>query len=83
MTSESAWLGETDPPWSSEVPTVEGWYWAVRDTFNAAPTREVVEVADVGGLCAWPACDGEAMHLSNWFLWLGPLPVPKLPGGEG
>jgi hypothetical protein len=69
--------------WTTDTPTVGGWYWAWRKESNNIPDIVlVIMVADRGEYVAetvpWNNTDSEK-PLGFFSHWLGPLPVPESP----
>lgn len=60
--------------WTTEPPTVEGWYWAL-DVYQKGINKIVYvtqgTVFEVGNLIP--------QKIGNYHHWLGPLPIPEPP----
>jgi hypothetical protein len=62
--------------WTSEKPTVEGWYW-YRDDLGA---RVILVMDDVKGLFAVDVFTGESLPLDGLSdQFAGPIPKPEKP----
>jgi len=59
-------LAETAPAWSSDPPTVPGWYWRYNAGLSGWPTPMYVDASGVGATSAglWPPRPGDRwLHL--------------------
>ena len=71
--------------WTTEAPTVEGWYWAYED-YEDAYTIEMVQVVVIAReesftIFALSTEHNGRQSLEYWDAWLGPIKVPSLPIG--
>ena len=65
--------------WTTEPPTISGWYWAKRRNGNIA--LECVEVyGDKEGMYVYAACHDAP--LDTFLYWYGPIPEPDHPEGS-
>ena len=84
------WDSPSPPAWTSETPTVEGWYWVwlawTEGPIDAERVEHgVVQVRMMHG-ALWVADAGRRTPLKKWppwpfakVLWCGPLAHPPLP----
>lgn len=65
--------------WTTETPTIEGWYWA-RTYVGVKEKIFVVEMRQTGIFITNAECP---FPTSMFTHWLGPLPVPEPPDEKG
>lgn len=72
-----ALLAECERPWTSELPTVSGWYWNTNVAMIAEPVILYVdrEQDKVRGY-------GSPLSMWNEDLWSGPLTPPQQAGAQ-
>lgn len=66
--------------WTTEAPTVEGWYWAYED-YGGSFTIEVVQIVIHAYLHPFVLSSEHngQQSLEHWDAWLGPIKVPSPP----
>ena len=58
--------------WTTEPPTVEGWYWARHEVTKEIVMTQVCQITSD----YWTTENGPIWQFTHW---LGPLPVPEPP----
>ena len=58
--------------WTTETPTVEGWYWARHEVTKEIVMTQVCQITSD----YWTTENGPIWQFTHW---LGPLPVPEPP----